>query len=116
MNSETMSTIIMFAVLILVFYFFLIRPENKKKKQAEAMRNSLKVGDDITTIGGIVGTICHIKDDNIVIETSADRVRIELAKWSVSSNDSAAKAALKEREDSLAAAKAAKEAKKKEKD
>lgn len=115
MNSETMSTIIMFAVLILVFYFFLIRPENKKKKQAEAMRSSLKVGDSITTIGGIIGTICHIADDNIVIETSADRVRVELGKWAVSSNDSAAKSELKARENALAAEKAAKEAKKKEK-
>lgn len=112
MNSETLSTVVMFGVLILVFYFFLIRPENKKKKQAEAMRNALKVGDNITTIGGIVGTICHIKDDNIVIETSADRVRIELAKWAISSNESSSKAELKAREDALAAAKAAKEEKK----
>lgn len=111
MTSETMSTIVMFGVLILVFYFFLIRPENKKKKAMEAMRSALKVGDKITTIGGIVGEVVHIKDDNIVIETSADRVRMELAKWSISSNDTAAKAAAKEREDARAAAKAKKDKK-----
>ena len=108
MTSETMSTIVMFGVLILVFYFFLIRPENKKKKAAEAMRNSLKVGDKIITIGGIVGEVVHVKDDNIVIETSADRVRMELTKWSISSNETAAKAAAKEQEEARAAAKAKK--------
>ena len=81
------STIIMLVIMIAVFYFLLIRPENKKKKQMEAMRSSLKVGDKITTIGGIVGTIVHIKEENIVIETSADRVRLELAKWSISTNN-----------------------------
>ena len=81
------STIIMLVIMIAVFYFLLIRPENKKKKQMEAMRSSLKVGDKITTIGGIVGTIVHIKEENIVIETSADRVRLELAKWSITTNN-----------------------------
>ncbi|MEA4964984.1 MAG: preprotein translocase subunit YajC [Oscillospiraceae bacterium] len=96
-GTTGVSTIIMFAVLIAVFYFFLIRPENKKKKAMEAMRSALTVGDKITTIGGIVGTVVHIKDDNIVIETSADRVRLELAKWCISTNNTAeaAKAAAK---------------------
>ena len=91
------STIIMLVVMVAVFYFMLIRPENKKKKAAEEMRSSLKVGDKITTIGGIVGTIVHIKEDNVVIETSADRVRMELTKWSISTNNTqdAAKAAAK---------------------
>ena len=113
MPAETMSTIVMLAVLILVFYFFLIRPENKKKKAMQAMRDALKVGDKIITIGGIVGEIVHIKDDNIVIETSADRVRMELTKWSISSNETAEKAAAKEREEAKAAAARAKKEKKK---
>ena len=74
--------------LVLMFgalYFFMIRPENKKRKEAENMRNSLAVGDVITTIGGIVGTICAVKENTIVIETGADRVRIEFTKWAVSS-------------------------------
>ncbi len=78
------TSIIMLVLIIAVFYFFLIRPENKKKKQAAEMRNSLKVGDVITTIGGIIGTICAVKDETIVIETGADRVRIEFTKWAVS--------------------------------
>lgn len=77
--------IIMIVVMIAVMYFLLIRPENKKKKAAEEMRNSLKVGDAITTIGGIVGTICAVKEQTIVMETGADRVRIEFTKWAISS-------------------------------
>ena len=78
-------TIIMLVVMIAIFYFMLIRPENKRKKAAEEMRSSLAVGDVITTIGGIVGTICAVKDNTIVIETGADRVRVEFTKWAVSS-------------------------------
>ncbi len=82
---ENMSMILMLVVMLVVMYFLMIRPENKRKKAAEAMRSSLAVGDVITTIGGIVGTICAVKENTIVIETSADRVRIEFCKWAVSS-------------------------------
>lgn len=81
----TVSWIIMLVVMIAIFYFMMIRPENKKKKAAEEMRNSLKVGDEITTIGGIVGTICAVKEKTVVMETGADRVRIEFTKWAISS-------------------------------
>ena len=81
---EQFGTIGMIVVMLVIFYFMLIRPENKKKKQLNEMRNSLKVGDEITTIGGILGTICAVKDESIVIETGADRVRMEFAKWAIS--------------------------------
>ena len=81
---EGASSISMLVVLFAVFYFMLIRPENKRKKQAQAMRDSLKKGDTITTIGGIVGKIVTVKPDTIVIETRDVRVRMELAKWAVS--------------------------------
>lgn len=74
------TLVLMFAVM----YFFMIRPENKRKKQAQEMRNSLKKGDVITTIGGIVGKVVMVNKDTLVIETSDDRVRMELTKWSVS--------------------------------
>ncbi len=82
---DMLSGILMVVVMIAIFYFMLIRPENKRKKQAQEMRDSLTVGDEITTIGGIVGTICAVKANSIVIETGADRVRLEMMKWSVSS-------------------------------
>lgn len=81
---ETVSTIVMFAAMIAIFYFLLIRPESKRKKAMAKMRSELAVGDEITTIGGIIGTICAVKEETIVIETGADRVRIEFAKWAVS--------------------------------
>ena len=78
-------SLLMIVLMLVVFYFILIRPENKKKKAAEEMRSSLKVGDVITTIGGVVGTICAVKEQTIVMETGADRVRIEFTKWAISS-------------------------------
>ena len=71
------STILMLVVLFALMYFLMIRPENKRKKQAQEMRDSLKKGDVITTIGGVVGKIFSVNNDTIVIETSEDRVRIE---------------------------------------
>ena len=82
------SLLLMMVVMLAVMYFLMIRPENKRKKQAEEMRNSLKKGDQITTIGGIVGKIVQVTDENIIIETSDDRVRMELTKWAVSTNNS----------------------------
>ena len=84
MGTEMMSTIAMLAIMVVLFYFFLIRPENKKKKELEKMRSELSVGDQITTIGGIIGTVCAVKEESIVIETRADRVRVEFAKWAIS--------------------------------
>ena len=109
------STMLMLVIMIGVFYFMLIRPENKRKKEAEQMRSSVKKGDKITTIGGIVGTVVDVKENNIVIETSADQVRIELAKWALSTNETAAEAAkaeAKKAEEAKAKAKAAKKAEK----
>jgi preprotein translocase subunit YajC len=92
MPAETVgggSMLIMLLVMVAVMYFMIWRPESKRKKQAEEMRSSLKKGDQITTIGGIMGRIVHVTDETIVIETSDDRVRMELAKWSVSTNNTA---------------------------
>lgn len=83
--DQNISMIVMLVVMLAVFYFMLIRPENKRKKEAEKMRSELAVGDVITSIGGIIGTICAVKENTIVIESGADRVRIELTKWAVSS-------------------------------
>ncbi len=107
--------LIMMGVMIAIFYFLMIRPENKRKKEAEEMRNNLSEGDRITTIGGITGVIVNIKDDKFVIETGADQVRIEFCKWALSTNDTAderRKEEMKRREEEKAKAKAAKKANK----
>ena len=109
------SPLIMMVAMLAIFYFMLIRPENKRKKEAEQMRSAVKTGDKITTIGGIIGTVVHVKDDKIVIETSADQVRMELAKWAISTNDTAeaaAKEKAKKDQEAKAKAKAAKKAEK----
>lgn len=77
------STIMMIVLMIAIFYFLMIRPENKRKKQAEEMRNSLKKGDWLTTIGGVYGRIVAITDRTVVIETSEDRVRVEFLKSAI---------------------------------
>jgi len=110
-----MSSMLMLGIMFAVFYFFMIRPENKRKKETEEMRAAIRNGDVITTIGGIIGTVVDVKEDKIVIETSADRVRIEFAKWGVSSNETAAKKAeedAKKKKEAEAKAKAAKKAEK----
>lgn len=84
-GGSGLMTILMLVAMLAIMYFMLIRPENKRKKAAEKMRSELAVGDVITTIGGITGTICAVKENTIVIETGADRVRIEFTKWAVSS-------------------------------
>ena len=83
MNQGT-STILMLVVMFGLMYLLMIRPENKRKKKAQEMRDSLKKGDVITSIGGIVGKIVMVNKDTIIIETSEDRVRMELTKWAVS--------------------------------
>ncbi len=87
-GASGLSMILMLVAMFAIMYFLMIRPENKRKKQAEEMRAALKKGDQITTIGGIIGRIVWVGDDTIVIETSDDRVRMELTKWAVSVNNS----------------------------
>ena len=109
------SSIIMLVAMLAIFYFMLIRPENKRKKEEQEMRSSVKTGDKIVTIGGITGTVVNVKDTRIVLETGADQVRIELEKWAISSNETAAEAAkaeAKKAQEAKAKAKAAKKAEK----
>ena len=113
-----MSTIVMVVVMLAVFYFLLYRPENKRKKEAENMRSSLKTGDKVTTIGGITGTVVSVKEDKFVLETGADQVRVEFAKWALSTNETAAenaKAEAKKRQEEKAKEKVNKKSGSKEK-
>ena len=109
-SSGGYSSIIMIVLMLVIFYLFLILPENKKKKKLNEMRSNLKVGDDIVTIGGMMGKVVHVTDD----ETSEDQVRIHVAKWAISTNARAEAQAAKEAQDRKAAKQKAKEAKKEE--
>lgn len=83
-QSSPWTFIIMIVVLVAVFYFFMIRPENKRKKKVQEMRSGLGVGDDIVTIGGMLGKIVEMSDDSVTFETGEDRVRVKIAKWGIS--------------------------------
>ncbi len=78
---------IMLVVFIGAMYFFMIRPQKKQEKQIADMRNNLMVGDEVTTNGGILGRIVHIKDDVVTLETGSDRVKIKIRKWAISMVD-----------------------------
>ena len=81
------GTLIMFAVVIAVFYFFMIRPQKKRQKEEEKMRNSLQIGDEITTIGGISGRVVSVNDDSVVLESPADHSKIKIMRWAIQSNN-----------------------------
>ena len=116
--AETTSMLVMIVVMIVMVYFMMIRPEKKRKKEAEQLRSSVTVGDEITTIGGITGVVVEVKDERFVMESGADRVRLEMHKWAISTNDTATKKAKEQAEKAQEArAKAAAEKKaKKNKD
>ena len=84
MSSNVMMQVLILVIFIFAMYFLLIRPQKKKEKTVNDMRNSLQVGDEIVTIGGICGKIVSISGDNITFETGEDRVRIQVAKWAIS--------------------------------
>lgn len=81
-NSYT--TLIPLILLIFIMYFLLIRPQKKREKQVTAMRNAIKVGDDIVTIGGICGKVVKTKDETLIIQVGADKTKFEVMRWSIS--------------------------------
>ena len=86
-TGSMVVTIIMLVAVFVVFYFFGIRPQKKQEKAAAEMRNSLQVGDEITTIGGIIGKVVSIKDETCVIETSRERTKIRILRSAISRVD-----------------------------
>lgn len=89
-SGSMWSSIIMMALIIVVFWFFIIRPQRKKDKETAKMRSELQVGDEIVTIGGIIGIIVSMKEDSLVIETGSDRSKIRLARWAISGKNTTA--------------------------
>ena len=87
--NETTYSLLMMVLVFAVMYFILIRPENKRKKQAEEMRSNLSLGDEIVTIGGMSGKIVQITEETVTFETGEDRVRIQIKKWAIQTNERA---------------------------
>lgn len=115
-NSGTGSwwIILVYVGLFAVLYLLLIRPNSKKRKQEQEMRNNIAIGDDITTIGGIQGRIIAVKEDEdaFVIETGPDRTKMKFKKWAISSVDTVKDTPEKSKEDKLKELQEAREAKK----
>jgi preprotein translocase subunit YajC len=86
-GGSLVITLVMLVGFGLFFYFFMIRPQKKQEKEINDMRNNLSVGDEITTIGGIIGKVVSIKEETLVLETSHDRTRIRILKTAVSRVD-----------------------------
>lgn len=86
-------SLLMMAIIILVFWLFIIRPQRKRDKETAKMRSELQVGDEIVTIGGIIGIIVSIKEDTLVIETGSDRSKVRLARWAIQNINKAGESA-----------------------
>lgn len=84
-GSAGLMNVVIMSVLLVGMYFLMIRPSTKRKKQEDEMRNNIQIGDEITTIGGIIGRVVAIKDENesFIIETGVDRSKIKIKKWAI---------------------------------
>ena len=85
---ESLMPFLMIVVVFGVMYFILIRPQKKRDKEIAEMRNSLQVGDEVITVGGIIGRVVVIKEDNLIIETGNDRSKIRIKRYAIQSNES----------------------------
>lgn len=81
--------IVLLVGLLVIMYFVLIRPQQKRQKEEQKLRDSINVGDEVVTIGGICGRVVSVKDDSMVIETGSDKNKMRVMKWSVQQNLSA---------------------------
>lgn len=110
------STIILMVVLFGGMYFLMIRPQKKQQKKEQEMRESTQVGDEITTIGGIMGRVVTVKEDSLIIETGADRNKMKITRWAIQTNNTANEKLQAEREAAKAAAEKDRAAKKSKKE
>ncbi len=88
--SSSLFSLVFMVILLVAFYFLLIRPQKKKEKKDAEMRKNLQIGDEIVTAGGIVGIICKVEEQTVVIETTGDRSKFRVQKWAISQNLTAA--------------------------
>lgn len=109
-TNSTLVTILLMVGLFALMYFTSIRPQKKRQKEEQQLRENLQIGDEITTIGGIMGRIVTIKEDSIIIETGADRVKMRVMRWAVQTNNTATEKLQAEREAAKKAAEDAKQA------
>jgi len=115
-TKSMLPTILFMVVIFAAMYFFTIRPQKKQQKKEQEMRDGTQVGDEITTIGGIMGRVVTVKEDSLIIETGADRNKMKIARWAIQMNNTANEKLQAEREAAKAAQAKEKEEKAKKKD
>lgn len=115
-GSNPYSMVILLAVFMVAFYFITIRPQKKRQKEEQEMRSSLEIGDEIITIGGIVGRVVTIKENDLIIETGSDRNKIKIERWAINTNVTKTEQHKKEVEAAREAAKSKKAEKKSKKE
>lgn len=96
--SNPIYMILLMVALFAIMYFVMIRPQKKQQKKDQEMRNALQIGDEITTIGGIMGRVVTFKEDSLIIETGADRNKMKITRWAVQTNNTANERLQAERE------------------
>lgn len=102
-SKSMLPMILMMVALFAIMYFFTIRPQKKQQKKEQEMRDATQVGDEITTIGGIMGRVVTVKEDSLIIETGADRNKMKIARWAIQMNNTANEKLMAEREAARAA-------------
>lgn len=115
-QTSPVQMIIPIVALIALMYFMMYRPQKKRQKQEQELRSSLEIGDEIVTIGGIVGRVVTIRENDIVIETGSDRTKMKIERWAVNTNKTKAEQRQKEVDAAREAAKAKKSEKKSKKE
>lgn len=113
-STNPTSMIVLMVVLFGFMYLVMIRPQKKKQKEEQDMRDNIQVGDEVTTIGGIMGRVVTVKEDSLIIETGADRNKMKIARWAISTNNTANEKLEAERQAAKEAAQAEKEQKMKD--
>ena len=111
-KAGSSSYIVLMVVLVALMYFMMIRPQKKRQKEEQEMRSSLEIGDEIITIGGIVGKVVTIREEDLIIETGADRNKMKIQRWAVNTNVTKTEQHKKEVEKAREAAKEKKSKKK----
>jgi len=86
-GAQNILLLAFYGVVIFAMWFFLFRPQSKKRKEEQKMRENVQVGDAIVTIGGVMGRVVSVKEESILIETGADRAKVRIKKWAVQSNE-----------------------------
>ncbi len=84
--GQVIGSFLPLILVVVIFYFFLLRPQKKKDKKDAEMRNNLQVGDEVVTVGGVVGIVFQVKEDTVVVETGGDRSKIRVKKWAIAQN------------------------------